>query len=134
MLVEVMIENPSPKMKFIVKIKVLTVVLIIISILQKEFDGLFQYHQQEHHIFGGFDFDSMCEQRKPNGNDGERRRAQCCGDFPKRKPFMANGNKDKVCCESLGLQATFNFLILIQNLTDTGENVQKWTRVFSTRS
>lgn len=35
-----------------------------------EFDGLFQYHKQEHHIFGDFDFDSMCEQRRPNGNEG----------------------------------------------------------------
>ena len=55
----------------------------------------------------------MCEQRKPNGNDGEKRRAKCCGDFPQRKPFMANGNKDKVCCESLGLQATFLLFFFI---------------------
>ena len=66
--------------------------------LVEGFDDKFQYHQTDHHIFGDFDFETQCEARIPNGNGGLKRTAQCCGDYPERKAFMAGGAKDKVCC------------------------------------
>jgi len=72
--------------------------------LVEGFGDKFKHHNPDYHIFGDFDFQTQCEERKHDGNDviNETPRVpQCCGEYPNRKAFMAGGAKDKVCCTNV---------------------------------
>ncbi|CAG5081628.1 Oidioi.mRNA.OKI2018_I69.PAR.g9927.t1.cds [Oikopleura dioica] len=68
--------------------------------LAEALDGKFEAYKSENHVFGGFEFSTMCEKTKLP-NSGQNRTQECCGEYPTRKPFLAGGSRDLVCCDNV---------------------------------
>ncbi|CBY39064.1 unnamed protein product [Oikopleura dioica] len=68
--------------------------------LAEALDDKFELYKEENHVFGGFEFSTMCEKTRP-ANSGQNRSQECCGNYPTRKPFLAGGNRDLVCCDNV---------------------------------